>query len=479
MNIFGELINTLNSILWSQYVLIPLLLISGIYFTVKTRFLQVRMLPTMIKSISVKCETDEDEHSISSFEAFSVGLASRVGTGNLAGVALAIVVGGPGAVFWMWIVAILGAVNSFIESTLAQLYKVPDAEVKYRGGPAYYMRDGLGSKKMGAVFAFTITIAFGLIFNAVQVNAISNAAVTALNVQENKIIFTLIIGIVLATLSAAIIFRGTKSIAKFTSKMVPIMAYSYLAIAALVIILRFNQIPTVLAMILNDAFTGDAVAGGAVGITIILGVKRGLFSNEAGMGSAPNAAAGASTDHPVRQGLVQSFGVYVDTLIICSATAFIILVSGIELDPSATDGISVTMNALTAVIGNWAIYFLLVAIFFFAFSTVLGFYYYAQTNIEFITEKPIAISIFRIALISIIIYGSVANSEIVWALADLGMGIMAILNIIAILILGRQALYLLTDFESQLKAGKNPIFDSSKHEQFKHLHLWDKSGDDN
>lgn len=476
MDFLTNLVETLNSILWSQYVLVPLLLVTGIYFTIRTRFLQVRMLPTMIKSISAKAETDEDENSISSFEAFSVGLASRVGTGNLAGVALAIVVGGPGSVFWMWIVAILGAVSSFVESTLAQLYKVEDEEVKFRGGPAYYMRDGLGSKAMGTAFAFTITIAFGLIFNAVQVNAISSAAVEALQVSpDSKFVFTLVIGIILAVLSGAILFKGTKTIAKFTSKMVPVMALLYLGLAALVIIMRFDQIPYVFHMIVTEAFNPSSVAGGAIGTTIILGVKRGLFSNEAGMGSAPNAAAGATTDHPVRQGLVQSFGVYIDTLVICSATAFIILVSDIPLDPSATDGISVTMDALAAVVGDWAIYFLLIAIFFFAFSTVLGFYYYAQSNIEYITNDPIYVKVFQYVLMLVIIYGAVADSALVWALADLGMAFMALLNITAILLLSKHALYLLKDFESQLKQGKNPIFDSSKHEEYKHLTIWDQS----
>lgn len=472
MEFLSAIVNFLNDIIWSQYVLIPLLLITGLYFTVKSRFLQIRMLPEMIKSISHKPE-HADEDAVSSFEAFTVGLASRVGTGNLAGVAIAIVVGGAGAVFWMWVVAILGSVSAFVESTLAQLYKVHDDEVKFRGGPAYYMKNGLGSKMMGVAFAILISLCFGLIFNAVQANTIVSAVGNTLQTSGHT--FAIFVGVVLVVLAGYIFFSGTKRIAEFTSKMVPFMAILYLVIAALVIVLRFNEIPTVLGMIFSQAFTPTAAVGGGIGVTIILGVKRGLFSNEAGMGSAPNAAASADTDHPVRQGLIQSLGVYIDTLIICSATAFIILVSGIPLDPSATDGISVTMDALAAVVGNWAIYFLLIAIFFFAFSSILGNYYYAQSNIEYLSEKKESVKLFKIVVLGMIMFGSVASSDLVWALADLFMGLMAILNIIAILRLNNQAFVLLEDYERQLKDGKNPVFDSSQHEEFKEFEIWDSS----
>ncbi len=470
MDLLLSVVNGLNNIIWSQWVLIPLLLLTGLYFTVRSKFIQIRMLPEMIKSVTYTPE-HIDEQAVSSFEAFTVGLASRVGTGNLAGVAIAIVIGGAGAVFWMWVVAIFGAASAFVESTLAQLYKVHDEEVKFRGGPAYYMRDGLGSKAMGAAFAVLISMCFGLIFNAVQANTIVNAGANALGI-ENITPFGVIIGLALLLLAGYILFGGTKKIAEFTSKMVPFMAILYLIIAAIVIVLRFDQIPTVLGMIFSGAFSAKAALGGGIGITVIQGVKRGLFSNEAGMGSAPNAAASADTDHPVRQGLIQSFGVYIDTLIICSATAFIILVSGIELDPSATDGISVTMNALAEVVGNWAIYFLLIAIFFFAFSSILGNYYYAQSNIEFMSEKKESVKYFKFIVLFMIFFGSVASSDIVWALADLFMGSMAILNIIAIIRLNKQAFFLLDDYEQQLKDGKNPVFDSSKYEEYEKFEIW-------
>ncbi len=472
MEFLSALVNGLNNIIWSQYVLIPLLLLTGLYFTIKSRFIQVRMLPEMVRSLT-HTPAHIDDEAVSSFEAFTVGLASRVGTGNLAGVAIAIVIGGAGAVFWMWVVAIFGASSAFVESTLAQLYKVHDEEVKFRGGPAYYMKNGVGSKLMGVAFAILISLCFGLIFNAVQANTIVSAVGNTLAAEGNT--FAVVVGIILVALAGYIFFSGTKKIAEFTSKMVPFMAVLYLIIAAVVIVLRFNEIPTVLGMIFSQAFTGQAALGGGIGITLIQGVKRGLFSNEAGMGSAPNAAASADTDHPVRQGLIQSFGVYIDTLIICSATAFIILVSGIPLDPSATDGISVTMNALASVVGDWAIYFLLVAIFFFAFSSILGNYYYAQSNIEYLSEKKESVKLFKIVVLGMIMFGAVASSDLVWALADLFMGLMAILNIIAILRLNKQSFILLEDFESQLKDGKTPIFDSSKYEEFKQFEIWDSS----
>lgn len=374
----------------------------------------------------------------------------------------------------MWMVAILGSVSAFVESTLAQLYKVPDPDTKFRGGPAYYMRDGLHAPKMGAAFAVLITICFGLIFNAVQANTITSAAQNAVGITSNLLVFNVVIGLGLVALSGYIILGGTKKIADFTSKMVPFMAFLYLAIAAVVLVVRFDQIPAVFHEIMSNAFTANAAFGGAIGITIIQGVKRGLFSNEAGMGSAPNAAASADTAHPVRQGLIQSLGVYIDTLVICSATAFIILVSDIPLDPTATDGISVTMNALAEVLGNWAIYFLLIAIFFFAFSTIIGCYYYAQSNLEYLKCSDRFLTLFKLLVMALIMFGSIASSDVVWALADLAMGSMAILNIIAILLLRKDAFMLLKDFEQQLSKGQNPVFDSSKHEGYEHFELWNK-----
>ncbi len=473
MSLISNIVQTLNSILWSQYVIIPLLLGAGLFFTIRTGIIQVRFLPEMFKALTMKNSSGKsDEESISSFEAFSVGLASRVGTGNLAGVAIAIVIGGAGAVFWMWIVAILGSASAFIESTLAQLYKVKDEEVNFRGGPAYYMRDGLNAKWMGAIFAVLISISFGLIFNALQANTIVHATTNAFNLTGKSNFYDVIIGVLLCAVTGFVLFSGTKKIADFTSKIVPIMSLLYVTLAIVVIILRFDRIPEVFNMIVTDAFNVEAAVGGGIGITIIQGVKRGLFSNEAGMGSAPNAAASATTDHPVYQGLIQSLGVYIDTLIICSATAFVILVSDIPIDPSATDGITVTMNAFSAVLGNWATYFLFLAILLFAYSTILGNYFYAQSNIEYLSTDIESLPIFKVILLCMVFFGSVASSDVVWAIADLSMALMAILNVVAIILLHKQAIFLLKDYTKQRKQNKSPKFDAGEYEEYKHFSVW-------
>ncbi len=477
MDFLNNIVGALNNVLWSQYVLIPLLLGTGLFFTIRTGVVQLSLFPEMIRSVvSSSSDSVDEKRSISSFEAFAVGLASRVGTGNLAGVAIAIVVGGAGAVFWMWMVAILGSASAFIESTLAQLYKVKDEEVNFRGGPAYYMRDGLNLKWMGVAFAVSISISFGLIFNAVQANTIVHATMNTLQLDQKSFVFSSIIGLVLVAITAFILFGGTKKIADFTSKLVPVMSILYIVIALVVIIMRIDKVPEVFGMIISDAFNLEAALGGGIGITVIQGVKRGLFSNEAGMGSAPNAAASATTDHPVRQGLIQSLGVYIDTLLVCSATAFIILVSGIPIESSATDGITLTMNALAMVVGNWATYFLFVAILLFAYSSILGNYFYAQSNIEYLSGKSRTIVIFKLVLLGVVFFGSVATSDLVWAVADLSMAVMAILNVIAIILLHKQALFLLKDFKEQIKKGQNPVFDSSKYEDYKHFEIWNREG---
>ncbi len=476
VNSLNNRVNFLNDILWSKYGLIPLLLGTGLFFTLRTGFVQLTLFPEMIRSITKSAsESSDDKKSISSFEAFAVGLASRVGTGNLAGVAIAIVLGGPGAVFWMWIVAIFGSASAFIESTLAQLYKVKADELHFKGGPAYYMRDGLKLESMGVAFAFSISIAFGLVFNAVQANTIAHATMNTLHADVNQKLVNVIIGLVLVAITGIILFSGAKKIADVTTKLVPVMSILYIGIAIVVIVMRINMIPQVFSMIIKDAFDFNSAIGGAIGVTIINGVKRGLFSNEAGMGSAPNAAASATTDHPVRQGLIQSFGVYIDTIVVCSATAFIILASGIEIDPNATDGITVTMDALSSVVGNWANYFIFVAILLFAYSSILGNYFYAQSNVEYLSSNSKFVPIFKVFVLCMVFFGSVASSKLVWDFADVSMAIMAILNVIAILVLHKHAIYLLKDFNEQREKGLNPVFDSSKHEAYKHFELWDKS----
>lgn len=399
-----DLIFSISDIIWA--LLIPILLLTGLFFTLRTKFIQIGYFPEMIKALTNKKGSDD---SISGLQAFFVGLASRVGTGNIAGVAIAISLGGAGAIFWMWIVALLGAASAFIESTLAQLYKVKDTETKFRGGPAYYISRGLNNYPLAVTFAVLISLAFGLIFNAVQANTIaisisslfesggpiagfapefSQSVVTPLITFGETIItpISLFMAIILAVLVAIILFRGAKTIARVVTVIVPFMASLYILLALIIIIMNFEQIPVIFHMIFSEAFSAQALAGGLSGAVIQNGVKRGLFSNEAGMGSAPNAAASADVKHPITQGLIQSLGVFVDTIVVCSATAFIILSPGIPLSqiPETMEGIQITQAAIMITIGQIGVYFLTIAIFFFAFSSILGNYFYSQSNIEFI-----------------------------------------------------------------------------------------------
>ncbi len=468
-----DIVNYINGILWSVWVLIPIMLAVGLFYTIRTKGVQFTLLPDMIKAITKHGSKKEDDQAISSLEAFIVGLASRVGTGNLAGVAIAIAIGGAGSIFWMWLVALIGSASAFAESTLAQLFKVHDKETKFRGGPAYYMRDALGSKGMGVAFAILISLCFGLIFNAVQANTISASVVNTLGFDPSSApIVKFAIGLLLASFTAYVLFKGAHTIANVTKVIVPIMAISYLLIALIIIILNITYIDDVFVMIIQGAFDPTAAAGGITG-AMINGVKRGLFSNEAGMGSAPNAAASADTSHPVLQGLIQTLGVFVDTIVICSATAFIILISGVDLSSSG-DGIVLTGNALSSVLGDWSLYYLTFAVFCFAFSSILGNYYYAQSNIEFINENSSTLKTFKFIVVLLVFFGSVASSALVWALADVFMGLMAILNLVAIILLSKYVMLLLKDYKELKQNNKEIVFDSSKYEETKHLQIWNK-----
>lgn len=440
----------LNDLMWT-YILIAVLIVLGLYFSFKSRFVQLRYFGEMFRVLGDKSMVSaEGKRGISSFQAFTISAASRVGTGNLAGVATAIAAGGPGAVFWMWVIAFLGAASSFVESTLAQIYKIKDKN-GFRGGPAYYMEKGLKKRWMGILFAITITFSFGLVFNSVQSNTISLAFNEAFGISR------LMIGMILAVLTAVIIFGGIKRIAYVSQVIVPVMAVIYLAVAFLIVIMNITEVPNLFATIVKGAFGLDQAFGGAMGAAVMMGIKRGLFSNEAGMGSAPNAAATAAVTHPVKQGLIQTLGVFVDTILICSATAFIIILSGAYTSPDLT-GIQLTQTALTAHIGSWAPMFVAISIFLFAFSSVIGNYYYGETNIEFIKESPAALFIYRLAVIGMVIFGALVDLAIVWNLADLFMGIMALINLIAIVMLGKIAFAALKDYKAQRKEGKDPVF---------------------
>ena len=453
MEFLNEKILLVNDFIWT-YILIAMLIAIGLYFTFRTKFVQFSNIKEMFKLLGEGTSSkDKAKGQVSSFQAFCIGTASRVGTGNLAGVASAIAIGGPGAVFWMWLIALIGSASAFIESTLAQIYKVKDGD-NFRGGPAYYMEKGLKQKWMGIAFSVLIIICFGFAFNSVQSNTITAAFNSTFNANK------LIIGIILTVLTLIIIFGGVNRIAKISSILVPIMAVAYIVIALFIIIMNFNQIPSLFKTIFENAFGLKQVVGGGIGAALLQGIKRGLFSNEAGMGSAPNAAATATVSHPVKQGLIQTLGVFTDTLIICTSTAFIILLSGVKLDGSVK-GIELTQMALVSQVGPWGGTFISICILLFAFSSIIGNYYYGETNIQFITENKVVLYGYRILVAAMVLFGSIASMDLVWNIADVFMGLMAILNLIAIVLLSKIAIKALQDYTAQKKAGKDPVFYAS------------------
>ena len=460
-----EIINLINHVLWT-YILIAILLGCAVWFTLKTHFVQFRMFKEMLRLLSDSAGTDKKTKHISSFQAFAISIASRVGTGNLAGVATAIAVGGPGAVFWMWVIALFGASSSFVESTLAQLYKEKDKD-SYIGGPAYYMKKGLKQPWMGALFAVLITVTFGFAFNSVQSNTLCAAFENAFGFNHA------IVGGVLTVLTLLIIFGGVQRIAKVSSIMVPIMALGYVALALSIVLLNISELPAVINLIINHAFGWEQGLGGGIGAALMQGIKRGLFSNEAGMGSAPNVAATAHVTHPVKQGLIQTLGVFTDTLLICTCTAFIILFSGTPLDGSA-NGVQLTQRALTNEIGPSGSIFVAIALFFFAFSSILGNYYYGEANIRYLTRRKWVLTAYRLLVSVMVLFGALATLEMAWGLADITMGLMTLCNLIAISLLGKYAFKLLDDYRTQKRNGiKDPVFTAGRMEELTdHLDCW-------
>lgn len=450
---FKSVVQVGNDLIWSQY-LIGLLLTVGIFFTISSKFVQLRMLPEMFKALVEKPETLKNgEKGISPFQAFAISAGSRVGTGNIAGVATAIVLGGPGAVFWMWIIAFIGAASAFIEATLAQVYKVHDKDGGFRGGPAYYITKGLNQKWLGITFAVLITVTFAFVFNTVQSNTIAESLRTQYHISP------VITGIILAVITAIIIFGGVRSIATLSSLIVPIMAIVYVGIVLFILLMNFDQIIPMIGTIIKSAFGMEQVAGGAVGTAILQGIKRGLFSNEAGMGSAPNAAATAAVPHPVKQGLLQSLGVFFDTMLVCTATAIMILLySGLKFGEKAPQGVEVTQSALNEHLGSPGGIFLTVAITLFAFSSVVGNYYYGQSNIEFLSKNKAILFIFRCLVVVLVFTGAVVKTETVWSTADLFMGLMAIVNLVSIIGLSNIAFAVMKDYIQQKRAGLKPVF---------------------
>lgn len=450
---FKSIVATGNDLIWTQF-LIGLLLLAGLFFSLSSRFVQLRWLKEMFRVIGEKPETlANGEKGISSFQAFAISAASRVGTGNIAGVATAIVLGGPGAVFWMWVIAFFGAASAFFEATLAQVYKVPDKEGGFRGGPAYYMERGLGQKWLGVTFSILITITFAFVFNTVQSNTIAES----LNTQYNTPSW--ITGVILAVITAAVIFGGVRWIANVSSAIVPVMAIFYILLVAFILVTHISDVIPMLVSIVKGAFGLEPAFGGALGFTVMQGIKRGLFSNEAGMGSAPNAAAAAAVSHPVKQGLIQSLGVFFDTMVVCTATAIMILLySGLEFGEKAPQGVAVTQAALNNHVGSFGGFFLTVAVFLFAYSSVIGNYYYGQSNVEYLTKNKVVMFVFRLIVVIMVFLGAVIKVETVWATADLFMGLMAILNITAIIALAHVVFEVARDYGEQRRRGLNPVF---------------------
>ena len=433
------------------WLLIYMLAGSGIYFSIRTRFVQIRRFKDAMNCMMEKKEGDK---GVSSFQALMIATASRVGTGNMAGVATAIIMGGPGAAFWMWLMAVLGSASAFVESTLAQIYKKKEGD-SFKGGPAYYIERALHARWLGIIFAISLIATFAFGFNGLQAyNIVSAFEVYVGNLQES--ILPTVIGVILAVCALVIFFAGDV-IGKISSVLVPVMAGLYILIGVFVIITNITRIPSVLALILADAFDFKAVFGGFTGSCMVLGIKRGLFSNEAGMGSAPNASASATVSHPAKQGLAQIISVYIDTLLICSTTVFLILLTG-DWAFSGYSGIPLLQQCVARVIGPIGIHFVTVIVCLFAFTSIIGNYFYAEANILFITKNKTAMTIFRIAAAIMVFIGAGNSLDVAWSLADITMGLEAVVNIIAIVLLGRIAFAALDDYEKQKKAGLDPVF---------------------
>lgn len=460
----------INDIYW--YLVIALLVIAGLTFTIWSLVVQVRYIPEMFRTIVERPSGTKGDDGISPFRAFTISAASRVGTGNVAGVAVAISLGGPGAVFWMWMLALIGGATAFVESTLAQLYKVRGGD-SYLGGPAYYIRDGLRLPWLAGAFAVIITITYGFVFNSVQANSIS-ASIQA-NVGGDSATTAWVVGILLAIVTGAVIFGGVRRVSAVTEIIVPLMAVAYLVVALVVVAINLEHVPGMFALIVEHALGFREIAGAALGAALMQGMRRGLFSNEAGMGSVPNAAATASVSHPVKQGLVQALGVYFDTILVCSATAFIILLSDPSFGLDNPEGISLTQNALQGQVGAWAGPFLSIVIFFLAWSSVLGNTYYGEANIRFLSGSRRMVTGFRALVLLCVVGGSLGSVALVWSLADLFMGVMATINLIAIIPLGGLAMALLKDYSQQKAKGLNPVFRRSDLPQARGVTLW---GDD-
>ncbi|TYR37500.1 alanine:cation symporter family protein [Sphingobacterium phlebotomi] len=473
-----QFIDQIYNIVWSD-ALVFLCLLAGIYFTVRFRFPQLRYLRHMVQLLF---SGNSSKRGISSFQSFALAISGRVGTGNIAGVATAIGMGGPGAVFWMWAIAFLGSSSAIIEASLGQMYKeVKDGQ--YRGGPAFYILKGLNSKVFAWTFAIVTIISTGFLLPSVQSNSISLAVHSSFGISHH------IIAIVLVSLLAFIIIGGVKRISRVAEYVVPFMAGVYILMAVVIMALNFRQIPDVIALIFNAAFNTESAFGGIIGMAISWGVKRGIYSNEAGQGTAPHAASAAAVSHPIKQGLVQGFSVYVDTLFVCTATAFMILFTGQyniadpeggflvqNLGEKIQAGPEYTQLAVARHFPMIGDSFVAIALFFFAFTTIMAYYYIAETNVSFVmgaSKNKLSVWGLRLLILASVYMGCVSTAESAWTLGDIGVGIMAWLNVIAIIFLHNRVLVLLKDYETQRREGIDPVFDSSKYD-FRHMYFWNR-----
>lgn len=463
----AEFVATLNGLVWSR-ALIYLCLAVGLYFSIRTRFMQVRGIAEMLR---LMFRGRASEAGVSSFQALAMSLSGRVGTGNIAGVATAITFGGPGAIFWMWMMAFLGAATSYVECTLAQVYKEVDERGQYRGGPAFYIEKAMGQHWYAWTFAVATIIAMGLLLPGVQANSIAAGVNNAWGVAPSVSAAVIVVAL------GFIIFGGVKRIARFAEIVVPFMALAYILVAMVIVLLNVDQVPAMLGLILGSAFGLEAGFGAVLGLAVEWGVKRGVYSNEAGQGSGPHAAAAAEVKHPAQQGYVQAFSVYVDTLFVCSATAFMILVTGrynvqapgggflVERLPGMETGPGYTQAAVESVLPGFGASFVALALMFFAFTTIVAYYYIAETNVAYINRRvhrPWLSLVLKAAMLVSVTYGAVRSAGVAWDLGDLGVGLMAWLNIVAILILQKPALLCLRDYEAQKRAGVEPVFDPVK-----------------
>ena len=448
------MLDLLNDLIWSK-LLIVMLIGLGLYFTIASRFVQFRYFSSMFRIFGEAFKRQPGQ--LSSFQALMLSVAGRVGAGNIAGVSVAIMLGGPGAIFWMWVVALVGMATSYFECSLAQLYKRREPDGTYRGGPAFYIQHGLGQRWLGIVVSILLLVTFGFGFNAVQ------SFTVASSLHDTFGLPTIVSGLILTGVIGVIIFGGIKRIASMADVLVPIMAFSYIGMALVVIGMNLSEVPATFAMIFKAAFGLEPAFAGGIGAAIMMGVKRGLFSNEAGLGSAPNVAAVAEVKHPAAQGIVQSLSVFIDTLLVCTSTALIILLSGVYQPGSEMAGVVLTQTALAAEVGEWGRVFVSIALLLFVFTTLIYNYYLGENALGFFSQKRGPVVIYRVLVVALVLWGSVQDLGTVFAFADVTMGLLAICNLIALALLFKVGLRLMRDYDAQIKAGvESPVFDPQK-----------------